>query len=115
MFQGLQLSGIVLCYGPLAAVIFGFIGFALITDKIANRTYLRRLDPRPEAEVVEAPAPVRLRTAIMVWLALAQASLGIVTLVLQVPLPLALAHQAGAAIMLAFAVAHWRAVHGTYA
>jgi heme a synthase len=67
------------------------------------------------ARVSDAPAPVRLRTAIMVWLALAQASLGIVTLVLQVPLPLALAHQAGAAIMLAFAVAHWRAVHGTYA
>lgn len=59
MFQGLQLSGIVLCYGPLAAVIFGFIGFALITDKIANRTYLRRLDPRPEAEVVEGVAPVK--------------------------------------------------------
>jgi heme a synthase len=67
------------------------------------------------ARIGEAPAPVRLRTTIMVWLALAQASLGIVTLVLQVPLPLALAHQAGAAIMLAFAVAHWRAVHGTYA
>jgi cytochrome c oxidase assembly protein subunit 15 len=67
------------------------------------------------ARADDAPAPVRLRTAIMVWLALAQASLGVVTLMLQVPLPLALAHQAGAAIMLAFAVAHWRAVHGTYA
>lgn len=56
MFQELQLSGILLCYGPLALVIFGFIGFALITDKIANRTYLRRLDPRPEIEQNE-PIP----------------------------------------------------------
>jgi cytochrome c oxidase assembly protein subunit 15 len=41
--------------------------------------------------------------------------IGILTLLWQVPLHLALAHQAGAAILLAFAVAHWRAIHGTYA
>jgi heme a synthase len=61
------------------------------------------------------PAPHRLRALILLWLALGQASLGILTLVLMVPLPLALAHQAGAAILLGFAVAHWRAIHGTYA
>ncbi len=61
------------------------------------------------------PAPHRVRAAILMWLALAQAALGILTLVWQVPLPLALAHQAGAAILLGFAVAHWRAIHGTYA
>jgi len=60
MFQGLQLSGILLCYGPLALVVFGFIAFALITDKISTRTYLRNMDPRPEDEcdepvVVKAP------------------------------------------------------------
>lgn len=63
----------------------------------------------------DTPAPHRLRAAILLWLALAQAAIGILTLVWQVPLYLALAHQAGAAILLAFAVAHWRAIHGTYA
>ncbi|NJN92582.1 MAG: hypothetical protein HC875_00135 [Anaerolineales bacterium] len=37
-------------------MIFGFIGVALITDKIANRIYLRRLDPRPEIEH-DGPVP----------------------------------------------------------
>lgn len=58
MFQELQASGILLCYGPLAVVIFGFIGFAIITDKISTRPYLRRLDPRPEAERDDRPVPV---------------------------------------------------------
>lgn len=61
------------------------------------------------------PAPHRIRALILLWLAMAQATLGILTLVWMVPLPLALAHQAGAAILLGFAVAHWRAIHGTYA
>lgn len=58
MFQELQASGLLLCYGPLALVIFGFIGFALLTDKISTRTYLRRLDQRPEAEREDKPIPV---------------------------------------------------------
>ncbi|MBK8987094.1 MAG: DUF4332 domain-containing protein [Chloroflexi bacterium] len=41
MFQDFQFSGLVLCYGPLAFVILGFIGFAFLTDKNARRTYLR--------------------------------------------------------------------------
>lgn len=54
-FQGLGLSGYVLCYGPLALVILGFIAFAMITDAKARATYLRRLDTRPEAERVDTP------------------------------------------------------------
>lgn len=58
-FQSLMLSGYVLCYGPLALVIFGFIAFAIITDGQARRTYLRRLDIRPEAERIdEGPVAV---------------------------------------------------------
>lgn len=52
-FQSLGLSSYVLCYGPLALVIFGFIAFAILTDGKARRTYLRRLDMRPEAERVD--------------------------------------------------------------
>ena len=52
-FQELMLSGYILCYGPLALIIFGFIAFALLTDKNARSTYLRRLDPRPEAQRVD--------------------------------------------------------------
>lgn len=52
-FQELMLSGYVLCYGPLALIIFGFIAFAFLTDKQARSTYLRRLDPRPEAKRVD--------------------------------------------------------------
>jgi cytochrome c oxidase assembly protein subunit 15 len=43
-----------------------------------------------------------------------QALLGIVTLVNQVPFDWALAHQAGAMVVLAFSVAHWRGFHGEY-
>ena len=52
-FQSLGLSGYVLCYGPLALIILGFIAFAMVTDANARRTYLRRLDPRPEKERVD--------------------------------------------------------------
>jgi cytochrome c oxidase assembly protein subunit 15 len=44
----------------------------------------------------------------------AQAFLGVATLVMQVPLHLALTHQAGALIVLGFAVAHWRGFYGEY-
>jgi len=52
-FQSLGLSGYVLCYGPLALIILGFIAFAMVTDANARRTYLRRLDPRPEKDRVD--------------------------------------------------------------
>lgn len=52
-FEELMLSGYILCYGPLALVILGFIAFAFLTDGQARRTYLRRLDPRPEAQRVD--------------------------------------------------------------
>lgn len=55
MFEQLQFSGLVLCFGPLALIIFGFIAFAALTDKNARRTYLRNLDPRPESERLGEP------------------------------------------------------------
>jgi predicted flap endonuclease-1-like 5' DNA nuclease len=50
MFEQIPFSGYLICYGPLALVIFGFIFLAARTDKDARRTYLRILDPRPEKE-----------------------------------------------------------------
>jgi len=50
MLENFPLSGFAICYGPLALVILGFIAFAIVTDAQARRTYLRRLDPRPEIE-----------------------------------------------------------------
>lgn len=35
-------NAILICYGPLAAVVIGFIFFALLTDVNARRSYLRR-------------------------------------------------------------------------
>lgn len=59
MLENFPLSGFAICYGPLALVIIGFITFAVITDAHARRTYLRRLDPRPEVErLPDAPIPV---------------------------------------------------------
>ncbi|MCA9985887.1 MAG: DUF4332 domain-containing protein [Anaerolineales bacterium] len=55
-FQALPFSGYLLCYGPLALVLLGFIAAAIVTDGKARRTYLRRLDPRPEAERVDEGA-----------------------------------------------------------
>ena len=48
--------------------------------------------------------------SVLLVLAIAQALIGIATLVMQVPLGWALAHQAGAIILLAAAVIHWRAL-----
>lgn len=56
IFQEIEASGILLCYGPLALTIIGFIAFAYLTDNISTRTYLRNLDPRPEAEIKESQA-----------------------------------------------------------
>jgi hypothetical protein len=55
MFAEYQFSGLVLCYGPLALVIFGFIAAAFLTDGQARSKYLRRLDPRPDGERVDEP------------------------------------------------------------
>lgn len=67
MLENFSLSGFFLCYAPLAVVIIGFIAFAGLTDAHARRTYLRRMDPRPEAEhpddePVALDKPVRAET-----------------------------------------------------
>lgn len=56
----------------------------------------------------------RRRAQVLLILALGQATLGVLTLIWQVPLFWALAHQAGAIIVLMFAVAHWRGFVGSY-
>jgi len=50
MLENVPISGLAICYGPLALTIIGFIAFAVLTDADARRTYLRRLDPRTEEE-----------------------------------------------------------------
>jgi Uncharacterized protein required for cytochrome oxidase assembly len=55
------------------------------------------------------------RTVVLFALVTPQAAIGIVTLLWQVPLHAALAHQAGALIVLGFAIAHWRGFVGEYA
>jgi len=54
------------------------------------------------------------RTIVLVGLVLIQAVIGIATLLMSVPLHLGLTHQFFALIVLAFAVAHWRATKGAY-
>lgn len=51
-------QGILICYGPLAVMIIGFIGFAWITDGDARRRYLRRIDMRTEDEAPPVLPPV---------------------------------------------------------
>ncbi|MGU3398381.1 COX15/CtaA family protein [Brucellaceae bacterium D45D] len=55
------------------------------------------------------------RTVLLLGLVLVQAAIGIATLLMSVPLHLGLTHQFVALIVLAFAVAHWRATKGAYA
>lgn len=55
MFQELQFSSLILCYGPLALIILGFIAFAWRTDWLARKTYLRNLDPRADDERGQLP------------------------------------------------------------
>lgn len=67
MLENLPLSAYAICYGPLALTIILFIVFAARTDAHARRTYLRRLDPRPEAErpddaPLEVTRPTRAET-----------------------------------------------------
>jgi len=62
-----------------------------------------------------APGATHARRAVLLFgLVCLQAVLGISTLLMQVPLDLALTHQAGALIVLGFAVAHWRGFIGEY-
>ncbi len=56
----------------------------------------------------------RRRGLVLLALVLVQAVLGVVTLIWQVPIGWALAHQATAFALLGFAVAHWRALRGSY-
>lgn len=50
MFFDIPLSAYLICFGPLALTIFGFILFALRTDVDARRTYLRNMDLRTDEE-----------------------------------------------------------------
>jgi cytochrome c oxidase assembly protein subunit 15 len=52
---------------------------------------------------------------VLLGLVLVQAVIGIGTLLMSVPLHMGLTHQFVALIVLAFAVAHWRATKGAYA
>lgn len=54
------------------------------------------------------------RSIVLFALVSLQAAIGVTTLVLQVPLHWALLHQAGALIVLGFAIAHWRGFYGEY-
>lgn len=55
------------------------------------------------------------RTVLLLGLILIQAAIGIATLLASVPIHWGLTHQAFALVVLAFAVAHWRACKGAYA
>jgi cytochrome c oxidase assembly protein subunit 15 len=62
-----------------------------------------------------APHTTHARRSVMLaCLVVVQASIGIMTLVLQVPILWGVAHQAGALIVLGFAIAHWRGFVGEY-
>ncbi len=59
--------------------------------------------------------PTHKRRTVILFVAVTiQAAIGIVTLVLQVPIGWALLHQAGAAVLLAICIAHWRGLRGSY-
>ncbi len=65
--------------------------------------------------IIRAPQSSHARRALILFvLVSAQAVLGISTLIFEVPIDLALSHQAGALIVLGFAIAHWRAFVGSY-
>ena len=63
----------------------------------------------------QAPATTHARRSVVLFaLVTLQAATGIITLLLQVPVFWALVHQGLAILVLAFAVAHWRAFLGSY-
>ncbi len=67
------------------------------------------------ASLSRAPATTHARRSVVLFvLVTVQAAVGIVTLLLQVPVQWALLHQGLAIVLLAFAVAHWRAFTGSY-
>lgn len=67
------------------------------------------------ASLAQSPATTHARRSVVLFLLVTlQAAIGIGTLLLQVPLIWALVHQGLALIVLAFAVAHWRAFRGSY-
>ncbi|WP_102957984.1 COX15/CtaA family protein [Mangrovicella endophytica] len=67
------------------------------------------------AAAAQAPGTGHARRAqILFLLVLAQAAIGIATLLMAVPIELGLLHQAGAVIVLGFAVAHARGLAGPY-
>jgi cytochrome c oxidase assembly protein subunit 15 len=63
-----------------------------------------------------APQTTHARRAVVLFaLVTLQAAIGVATLLLQVPLHWGLLHQAGALIVLGFAVANWRGFYGEFA
>ncbi|MGH6761444.1 MAG: COX15/CtaA family protein [Phyllobacterium sp.] len=63
----------------------------------------------------QAPGTTHKRRAfVLAHIIMAQALIGIMALVSQVPIQWGLAHQAGAIVVLGFAVAHWRATKGAF-
>jgi len=50
MLDFTSISGLAICFGPLALVLIGFIIGAVLTDLNSRRTYLRQMDLRPEHE-----------------------------------------------------------------
>jgi cytochrome c oxidase assembly protein subunit 15 len=65
--------------------------------------------------IIRAPQTSHARRALILFvLVSAQAALGISTLIFEVPIDLALSHQAGALIVLGYAIAHWRGFVGAY-
>ncbi len=65
--------------------------------------------------IAAEPGTTHARRSIVLWLLVTvQAAIGIVTLLSQAHLHSAITHQAMALIVLAFAVAHWRAAKGAY-
>ncbi|WP_026619288.1 heme a synthase [Ensifer sp. WSM1721] len=54
------------------------------------------------------------RSVVLLGLVTAQAAIGITTLLLQVPIGWGVLHQAGALVVLGFAIAHWRGFVGEY-
>lgn len=56
----IPINAYLICYGPLAVTVLGFILFAALTDVDARRTYLRRIPgrpPRDENQRLDAETP----------------------------------------------------------
>ncbi len=62
MLFDFPISAIALCYAPLAIMILGFIGFAIMTDADARRTYLRDMDPRIDDDLTTADVLAKRKT-----------------------------------------------------